>query len=118
VKYIIAGSRTIPNSIESRKKFFNLIDSLNLNNIDLILSGMANGADTLGEYYALANSIDVEYHPANWNEYGKSAGYRRNVEMANNADALILIWDGKSKGSGHMKRIAQEKGLTIYEFVV
>lgn len=89
MKYIIAGSRTISNSKINRDKFYKLIDSLNLKDITTIISGMAKGADTLGEYYALANNIDVEYFPADWNEHGKSAGYKRNLEMANNADALI-----------------------------
>lgn len=114
MKYIIAGSR----EITDKKTVFNLIDSLNLDDMDIIISGQARGVDFCGEQYAKERKISLKVFPANWDVYGKSAGYRRNVEMAKVADALILIWDGKSKGSGHMKNIAKEKGLTIYEFVV
>jgi hypothetical protein len=55
--------------------------------------------------------------PALWDQFGKSAGFRRNVEMAEYADALVLVWDGKSRGSGHMLRIAQERGLQIHEHI-
>ena len=44
-----------------------------------------------------------------WNVYGKSAGYRRNVEMGLYGDALIAFWDGFSKGTRLMIDIAKEK---------
>lgn len=49
--------------------------------------------------------------PADWDKHGKSAGYKRNEEMARNADALIAFWDGKSKGTKHMIDIARECNL-------
>jgi len=55
----------------------------------------------------------VAKFPADWNKFKKSAGYKRNVEMAENADALIAFYDGKSKGTGHMIDIAKEKNLLI-----
>lgn len=38
--------------------------------------------------------------------------------MADYADAMILVWDGKSRGSANMLKQAREKGLKIYEKVV
>ena len=49
--------------------------------------------------------------PADWDKHGKSAGYKRNLEMAENADALIAFWDGESRGTKHMIDIAKEKNL-------
>lgn len=40
--------------------------------------------------------------PADWTTYGKKAGYIRNEAMAEKADAVIVFWDGKSPGAGHM----------------
>ncbi|MEA1980842.1 MAG: hypothetical protein U9N54_07710, partial [candidate division Zixibacteria bacterium] len=74
------------------------------------------GVDKLGEEYAEQNYIPLLKFPANWNKYGKRAGYVRNEEMANNADALIAIWDGKSKGTNHMINIAKKKGLLVAIF--
>ena len=78
-----------------------------------IICGMARGADRLGERYAKERGYKIRYFPADWDTYGKSAGYRRNVEMASNADALVAFWDGVSYGTKHMIDIAKEKGLAI-----
>ena len=40
----------------------------------------------------------------------------RNLQMAKNAEALIAIWDGKSKGTQHMIRIAKQYGLEVYVY--
>lgn len=78
-----------------------------------IISGTARGADRTGEIYASARGHKVIHMPAQWDTYGKSAGYRRNVEMAEAADAVICFWDGKSKGTKHMIDIAKERGLPL-----
>ncbi len=76
-----------------------------------ILCGKARGADTLGERYAKEHGIPVEYYPAEWDHFGKSAGYIRNEQMAMNADALIAFWDGKSRGTKHMIDLADQYRL-------
>ncbi len=45
-------------------------------------------------------------------------GHNRNKEMALYAEALILVWDGKSSGSQSMLKLAKERGLKIYEKIV
>ena len=52
--------------------------------------------------------IKIKYFPADWNTYGKSAGFVRNIEMAENATALIAFWDGKSSGTKHMIETAKK----------
>ncbi len=69
-----------------------------------IVSGKARGADRLGEWYAENYFLDVKEFPANWDLYKKSAGFIRNKEMAEYADALIAFWSG-SKGTKHMIEI-------------
>ena len=78
-----------------------------------ILCGMAHGADELGLLYAHWHNYEFEKHPAKWDIHGKRAGFIRNEEMANNADALIAIWDGKSHGTKDMIQRAKEHGLGI-----
>ena len=74
----------------------------------IILSGCANGADAIGERYAKENGLKVEKYPANWEKYGKSAGPRRNEEMANKCDYVICFWDGNSKGTKSMIDFAKK----------
>lgn len=82
--------------------------------ISEVVCGKARGADTLGEQWALQNDIPVKYFPADWNKYGKSAGYIRNAQMADYAEALIALWDGSSKGTANMIELAKKKGLRLY----
>jgi len=79
-----------------------------------VVSGRAPGVDRAGEDYALYLGIPVKLYPANWSKHGKSAGYKRNEKMAEYADALIAIWDGKSKGTQHMINIMRGLGKPIY----
>ena len=55
----------------------------------------------------------MEVFLANWNKFGKSAGFRRNEQMAEVADALIDFWDGKSNGTKHMIEIMENKKLLV-----
>jgi len=67
-----------------------------------VVSGTARGADYLGEEYANENGIPIKSFPADWENYGKAAGPIRNRQMAEYADVLIAVWDGKSKGTNNM----------------
>ena len=72
----------------------------------VFLSGGCKGADKLGERYAIENGFPIEYYPAHWKRYGKSAGPKRNLQMAEACDYVICFWDGKSRGTASMISIA------------
>lgn len=110
-KVIIAGGRDFTNYQLLKEKVDKIISEKRKTHNIIIVSGTARGADSLGEMYAQQNSFLVMPFPAQWDEYGKKAGYIRNVEMAEYADALIAFWDGKSKGTKHMIDIATERNL-------
>ena len=115
MKIIIAGSRSIYDYKIVRACINDCI-AQNRIEITTIISGNAIGVDKLGEKYAEEYKIDTEKYPANWNLYGKSAGYKRNVTMAERADGLIAIWDGGSVGTKHMIDIARKKGLDVWVY--
>jgi len=112
-KVVIAGSRGFSNYkllkeicdkyLREKKKTHNVV----------VISGHARGADSLGEKYASDEDLDLEIYPADWKKYGKSAGFRRNEQMADIADAVIAFWNGESHGTKHMIDIAEEKGLNV-----
>lgn len=79
-----------------------------------VISGCARGADSIGEAWAIKHQVPVEKFPADWERFGQRAGYLRNLQMACRAQALIALWDGKSKGTEHMIDIALEKGIKVY----
>ena len=84
----------------------------------VVLCGKARGADTLGEQYAKARGYEVNYYPADWNRYGRSAGHIRNSWMARDADAVVVFWDGKSIGSKDMICRTKEsnKPLRVFRY--
>ena len=110
MRVIIAGSRNF-NDYEILKKKLNAI--LKNQKEVTIISGTANGADKMGEWYANENHLKLEQYPAMWDLFGKKAGYMRNEEMVKVADAAIVFWDGKSKGSKHMIDISKKYNLKL-----
>jgi len=74
-----------------------------------IISGGASGIDALAAQYAVRNGVPFTNVPARWDEYGRSAGPRRNGVMAELADCLIAIWDGQSAGTKNMIETFKQK---------
>lgn len=81
----------------------------------VIVSGHARGADSLGERYAQERGLKCELFPANWEKYGKRAGYLRNESMAEISNCAIIFMSayGENKGSKHMEKIARGKHLLV-----
>lgn len=122
MKLIIAGGRDMMITPDHLHRIFNYFfppenpkyDDLGF--ITEIVSGTCSGIDLLGEQYAKDMlHANIKRFPADWKTYGKSAGPIRNRQMANYADALLLIWDGESKGSASMYRIMKSLGKPVYE---
>lgn len=111
MKVIIAGGREFSNfqlMFEKCEEILKDFESVE------IVSGTARGADKMGEHYASLKLFEVKKFPADWNKFGKAAGYVRNKEMADYADVLIAFWDGKSKGTASMIDLAKERNLDVH----
>lgn len=103
-RVIVAGSRGFLNARAAFQALdFVLGEKLKKDDV-VIVSGGAQGPDTLGKRWAEQTPIAVKCveYPAEWAKYGRSAGMRRNEVMADNADALVAFWDGVSVGTKHM----------------
>ena len=111
MKYIIAGGRNFKNYSMLKRACDALFEK---HPVTEIVSGAAKGADSLGQIYAIEKGIPLKNYPAEWDKYGKSAGYRRNEVMRDYADALIAFWDGQSKGTKHMIEIMQKVNKPVY----
>jgi len=116
MKLIIAGSRTINLSIGDFDEYFYQFQ-FPMEDLEIV-SGRAKGVDLAGEYYAKECSFPIHKFPADWGKYGKGAGPIRNRQMAEYADALLLIWDGKSKGSANMKATMLKLNKPVYEVII
>ncbi len=109
MKVLIAGSRSINNF-----DFSNLIPK----QTTLIISGGAKGIDTIAEEFADTNGIDKLIMRPEYNKYGKAAPIRRNEEMVELADLILVIWDGVSRGTKYTIEYAKKKGKTIIVRIV
>ena len=110
-KVIIAGTRTF-DDYEALKAYADYKLGQIKEDIEII-SGGATGADALGERYAKEKGYLLRRFPADWKQYGRAAGVRRNKEMAQNADALIAFWNGESRGTKNMIEEARAAGLLV-----
>lgn len=109
MKTIIAGSRGVTD-------YDTVLEAIKESGFQIteVITGMANGPDKLGLLWAVENNIPYTKFPARWGVYGKKAGFLRNIEMLNYAEALIAIWDGKSKGTHHTIDSAKKFNIPTY----
>ena len=108
MKLLIAGSRSI--------KKFNL-DTVVPRDTKLIISGGAQGMDTIAEEYADKHNISKLILRPQYKIYGKSAPLRRNEQMVDIADQIVLIWDGISKGAKHTLEYAKKTNKPFKLFI-
>lgn len=115
-RLIIAGSRNFNNKELLYKSVKDVVSSVG-DDVEIV-SGHCRGADMLGEQFAKDMNIPVIVFPADWNRYGKRAGYIRNTDMAKYASQcngiLIAFPVGESKGTRMMVRIANQYKLKVY----
>ena len=104
MKLLIAGSRSITD--------FDLSEYIPPET-DLIISGGAGGVDTLAERYADAHRISKVIIRPKYELYGRAAPLKRNEEMVDMADAVLVIWDGKSRGTKYTVEYAKKRGKAV-----
>ena len=99
MRIVIAGCRDYCNYDEAKKYIDICLSTLEEKDDIIIVSGCANGADSIGEIYAREKGYSVEKYPPDWKRYGKGAGLIRNKKMVDICDRIICFWDGKSRGT-------------------
>ena len=104
MKLLIAGSRSISD--------FDLSSYISTN-MDIIISGGANGIDFLAEQYADSHHISKYIIRPRYDIYGRIAPIKRNELMVDMADAVLIVWDGVSKGTQHTIKYAKKKNKPI-----
>lgn len=113
VRVAIVGSR---NFNDTRLVASTMNSVLEKYRITEVVSGGARGADTLGEQWAKAHGIPTRVFLADWNRYGRSAGFRRNHDIIAGCDMCVAFWDGQSRGTAHsisLARAARKRVLII-----
>lgn len=117
---IIAGSRAFTDYKVVKTSLKNFLISKQTSDKPTIICGMARGADMLGYRLAKEFQLPLKEFPADWS-MGKQAGYIRNEQMAKYAQqhgngVLLAFWDGRSKGTKWMIKLAKKCNLEIKIF--
>lgn len=110
MKMIVAGGR---NFIPIDNDEIWLMGILEEMNVTEVVCGMAEGADLFGKRVAEMMGLPVKEFPANWDRYGKKAGWKRNLQMAMYADGVILFPGGV--GTNQMRTLAKYNKLMVIE---
>ena len=109
MKLLIVGSRSI--------KEFDISPYIS-QEIDTIISGGAQGIDALAERYADQHRLSKYILRPRYDLYGKAAPLKRNEEMVDAADVVLVIWDGRSKGAKYTAEYAKKKQKDLILIVV
>ncbi len=106
MKLLIAGSRSI--------KDFDLSEYV-AEDVDLIICGGAEGIDRIAEIYADKKRISKLVLRPHYELYGRTAPLKRNEQMVDIADAVLIVWDGVSSGTAYTVNYAKKclKTLTV-----
>lgn len=103
-----------------------IVGSRNFANLDLVrsfvcrlrptttvVSGGARGVDTVAVEAAQARHLQTHVLPADWDRFGKSAGYKRNAQIVHSVAGLVAFWDGESRGTKHAIDLATRCKLWV-----
>ena len=104
MKLLIVGSRSI--------KTFDLSEYVS-SDIDVIISGGADGIDSVAEKYADEKRLSKIIIRPRYDLYGRAAPIKRNEIMVDMADQVLVIWDGVSKGAKYTASYAKKKNKPV-----
>ena len=102
MRVAIVGSRNITDDDKNEKGedyWYEKICASIPKNCTEIVSGGADGIDSLAERYAKERGLMLKVFYPEYNRYGKSAAFIRNAQIVEYAHLVIAFWDGKSRGT-------------------
>jgi hypothetical protein len=76
-------------------KFIDRFDPLTT----VIVSGGARGVDRIAAEHARKRGFEVIEIPADWEKYGRTAGFKRNGDIVRRSDSVAAFWNGESRGT-------------------
>ncbi|MGH3897205.1 MAG: SLOG family protein [Pseudonocardiaceae bacterium] len=108
-RVLITGSRAWTNPVTIRDALLWVWDD---GDTILVTGGCPRGADRIAELLWSRWGGRVERHPADWDQHGRSAGFRRNAAMVQaGADLCLAFLRGDSPGARHTARLAEQAGI-------
>ena len=118
---IVAGSRGYNNYFQFHQVLDYVLSNQKQKRKIVIVSGGARGTDSLAELYAKERGYEFKVFPADWDTYGKTAGYIRNEKMhsyisGHTNRGCICFWDMESKGTKQNFGLSYSKNTRLIVF--
>ncbi len=79
-----------------------------------IVSGGAKGIDQLARNYALTHHLKLTEFLPQYNRYGRGAPLKRNQQIVDYADFVLIIWDGQSKGTAFVRNLCEKQSVAYH----
>jgi hypothetical protein len=115
---VVAGSRGWNNYADFCDRLEKAIKMLGVSNFVIVSGNASRGADAMAIRWADENNIKWIPFTADWDNFGKRAGFVRNAEMAEVATHLIAFFDMESNGTKNMIELALSKEIPTLVFKV
>lgn len=113
MKVAIVGSRGLP--LKLLEKVTQFVKDLEPSSV--VVTGGAIGVDTAAMEGAKKAGLSMIVHYPNWFRDKRAAGFIRNQKIIQDADAVVVFWDGSSLGTKHSIKLAQESNKPLQVFV-
>ena len=107
-RVLVCGGR----DFSYRDQLFSTLDTL-CPQPTLIIHGAARGADHLASQWAASRGVTQMPMPADWDRYGKSAGFRRNAEMLSAGHPHLVVAFPGGRGTQMMTDLARKAGVEV-----
>ena len=114
-RILVTGSRDWDDAQELRLALISATVS-RLESAVIVHGACPSGADALAAEWASDYGVRTEEHPADWDGYGKAAGFIRNAEMAGlGADLCLAFYKqgAGNKGTDHCASQAEKAGIPV-----
>ena len=110
MKVLVCGGRDYNN----KEHVFNVLDRFHEGTkITTLVHGLAVGVDVLAGQWAEMHDIPVQEFPADWDKYGKAAGFIRNQQMLDESCPEYVIAFPGGVGTKNMVDLALRAGVSV-----
>lgn len=83
-----------------------------------IIAGGGGDVDKEAEFFAARRLWEFTEVAAQWKDYGNAAGPIRNGRMVEMCDAVIAVWDSKSRGTLNMIMQSVDAGRPVFIYPI